>query len=422
MSNISKSPPPLSAGDPACWVLISTCSLRRSRIWAIRLRVKTWFVVLRDFQIWLERHGHLLSALEESLLEQFLEDRKGRRQREGKNRYGAVGARTVYHLLDHLLDHLRRQGVAAAPRATADQSPLALLQTRYEKYLRHVRGLSPVTPSRYWPTLERFLFERFGDDDIRLRELVADDVSAFLLRHAQSGTPAVAKLRVTALRSFFRFLFQNGETQTDLAGAVPSIRTWRFSGVPKFLKPEDVERVIDSCNQDLPIGRRDRALLLLIARLGLRASEVIALELEDIDWRAGVIIIRGKGRFHDRLPLPEDVGKALATYLRRDRPASSTRRVFVRIRAPHRGFANPTTISTIVCRALNRAGLEPPLKGAHILRHSLATGMLRGGASMAEIGQILRHRSPNTTEIYAKVDIDGLRSIARPWPTKGGAR
>jgi len=227
---------------------------------------------------------------------------------------------------------------------------------------------------------------------------------------------------VTVQRSFFRFLFQEGETETDLAGAVPSIRTWRLAGVPKYLKPEEVQRVIDRCNDDLPVGRRDRAILLLIARLGLRASEVMALELDDIDWREGVLTVRGKGRYHDRLPLPPDVGQALAAYLRQDRPPCGTRHVFVRIRAPHRGFAHPSTISTIVCRALNRAGLEPPLKGAHLLRHSLATEMLRGGASMAEIGQILRHRTPNTTEIYAKVDIDGLRSIARVWPTTGGAR
>jgi site-specific recombinase XerD len=148
---------------------------------------------------------------------------------------------------------------------------------------------------------------------------------------------------------------------------------------------------------------------------------VIALELGDIDWRAGVLTVRGKGRYHDRLPLPEDVGEAIVAYLRQDRPRCTTRHVFLRNRAPHRGFGHPSSISTIVCRALRRAGLQPDLMGAHLLRHSLATGMLRRGASMAEIGQVLRHRAPNTTEIYAKVDIQGLRSLALPWPTEGGA-
>jgi len=382
-----------------------------------RTSLRSWFVVLRDLQGWLERHALGVADLEESLLERFLDDRKRRRERQGTARYSVVGARTVYFLLQHL----RRQDVVAAATPALDVSPLSSLYNRYETYLCRVRGLSPVTPRGYWCVLRRFLVECFGVGPIRVGELTADDVSSFLLAHARSSTPGQAKYIVTALRSFFRFLFQEGETDTDLAAAVPTIRSWRLSGVPKYIEPEDVQRVIDGCDQARRAGSRDRALLLLLARLGLRAGEVIALELDDINWREGVLSIRGKGGFHDRLPLPSDVGKALATYLRRDRPHCDARRVFVCAKAPHRSFANPSTVSTIVRRALARVGLDPPLKGAHLLRHSLATGMLRGGASMAEIGQILRHRSPSTTEIYAKVDIDGLRSIARLWPVPGGA-
>jgi site-specific recombinase XerD len=149
---------------------------------------------------------------------------------------------------------------------------------------------------------------------------------------------------------------------------------------------------------------------------------VLALELDDLSWRAGEILVRGKGGVRDRLPLLPDVGAALALYLEKDRPASSSRRVFLRIHAPHRGLAHPSSVSTIVARALARAGLEPPTRGAHLLRHSLATGMLRRGASLAEIGQVLRHRSVNTTEIYAKLDFDALRDVAMPWPTARGAR
>ena len=225
---------------------------------------------------------------------------------------------------------------------------------------------------------------------------------------------------VTAIRSFCRFLFRYGETKRDLAGAIPTVPAWRLAELPRYLEADDVERVVQACDRSTSVGRRDYAILLLLARLGLRAGEVIALELDDIDWRAGVLTVRGKGRYHDDLPLPPDVGEALATYLRQDRPPCTTRRVFIRSRAPHRGFAHPSSLSTIVCRAVQRAGLHPNHKGAHLLRHSLATGMLRRGASMAEIGQVLRHRAPNTTEIYAKVDLQGLRSLALPWPRKGG--
>jgi integrase/recombinase XerD len=225
----------------------------------------------------------------------------------------------------------------------------------------------------------------------------------------------------TAFRSFFRFLFQKGELQADLAASVPTVADWRLSTVPKYLTREEVERVLKACNRRTASGRRDYAILLLLARLGLRAGEVVALRLEDINWRAGEIMVRGKGLFHDRMPLPAEVGEALTSYLRRDRPACPTRRVFVCMKAPRRGFAGPATLTTIVRRALARADLRPAFKGAHLLRHSLATGMLRSGATMAEIGEVLRHRTPNTTEIYAKVDFEALRSLAHPWPI-GGAQ
>ena len=225
----------------------------------------------------------------------------------------------------------------------------------------------------------------------------------------------------TAFRSFFRFLFQKGELQTNLAASVPTVASWRLSTVPKYLVPKEVKRVLKACNRRKAIGRRDYAILLLLARLGLRAGEVVALQLEDVNWRAGEILVRGKGLLHEQMPLPPDVGQALASYVRRDRPPCQTRRVFLCMKAPRRGFAHPSTLSTIVRRALARADLHPPLKGAHLLRHSLATSMLRSGAKMGEIAEILRHRALNSTEIYAKVDFEGLRSLAHPWPM-GGAQ
>jgi len=376
-----------------------------------RSTVRERLRVLGDLERWLQRKHMALVALEEQVLTQFLEQRR----RQGRLRRCA--SRTVHHFLEHL----REKGIVQSPEPTIDETPLTALQKRYENYLRKERGLSPVTVAGYWPFLRRFLVERFGIERICLRELAPDDISGFLLRHARSSSPGVAKLMVTALRSFFRFLFRHGETERDLAGAVPTVASWRLAGVPKHLEADEVERVVQSCDRSASVGRRDYAILLLLARLGLRASEVIALELDDIDWRAGVLTVRGKGCYHDRLPLPNDVGEAIAAYLRQDRPRCTTRRIFIRNKAPYRSFGHPSSISTIVCRAVRRAGLQPNLKGAHLLRHSLATGMLRRGASMAEIGQVLRHRVPNTTEIYAKVDIEGLRSLALPWPLKGGA-
>ena len=192
--------------------------------------------------------------------------------------------------------------------------------------------------------------------------------------------------------------------------------------MPKYLTPDEVSRVLSSCDRQTATGRRDYAILLLLARLGLRAGEIVALQLDDIDWRAGEILVRGKGLLHDRMPLPVDVGEALASYLCTDRPRCQTRRVFVCMKAPRSGFAGPSTLTTIVRRALHRAGLQPAFKGAHLLRHTLATTMLRSGASMGEIGEVLRHRTPSTTEIYAKLDFEGLRSLAHPWPAVGGAR
>lgn len=320
------------------------------------------------------------------------------------------------------LDHLRAEGVIPPPQPVVDRSPLGRLKARYEEYLRQERGLSPVAASRYWPAIQRLLLECFDDGPICLRDLTPQDITKFLLRHARSRTPKGAQLMVSALRSFFRFLVQHGETERDLLAAVLSVPSWRLAEVPKYLKPAEVECLLDSCDRTSAVGRRDYAVLLLLARLGLRAGEVVRLELGDLDWRAGELTVRGKGWVEDRLPLPGDVGSALAAYLRTDRRPCTTRCVFLRMKAPRRGFNHASSVSTIVRCALKRAGLTPPTTGAHLLRHSLATDLLHHGASLAEIGEILRHRSPQTTEIYAKVDLDHLRTVARPWPTQGGGR
>ena len=383
-----------------------------SKLGYTTLTMRTQLWVLGNLERWLRRKRLAVAALNEELMKRFLDHRR----RQG--RLGRSDSPTVHRFLEHA----RGKGVVPWPEPTVYQSPLAVLAQRYGDYLRKERGLCPRTGDRYWDFIQQFLMERFRRGSICIRKLVPDDISNFVLRHARSDNPGVAKLMVTALRSFCRFLFRSGETKRDLAGALPSVATWRLAELPKYVETHEVERVIQACDRGTSVGRRDYALLLLLARLGLRASEVVSLKLDDIDWRAGVLTVHGKGCYHDQLPLPADVGEAIAVYLRQDRPPCNTRHVFVRSRAPHRGFGHSSSLSTVVRRAVQRAGLRPTHKGTHLLRHSLATGMLRRGASLAEIGQILRHRLPNTTEIYAKVDLLGLRSLALPWPKKGGGR
>ena len=210
-----------------------------------------------------------------------------------------------------------------------------------------------------------------------------------------------------------------GTSPSTSPARIPPITNWRLSELPKSLPPEQVDSVLASCDRNTAVGRRDHAILLLLARLGLRGGEVATLKLDDIDWDKGLVTLSGKGQRREALPLTEEVGRAVADYLRDGRPLCRTRRVFVRAEAPYRGFSSTSAVCCIVRRALARAGIDPPLKGAHLLRRSLACGMLRNGASLEEIGQILRHRHPETTQIYAKVDLEALRTLAPAWP--GGA-
>lgn len=374
--------------------------------------IRTQLQILTSLTKWVQKNDFDIFDIDENITNRFLFEtcRKGARRRGDKN------------TLRRFLDHLQAEGIVDCQTATFNDSPLTSLKNRYEHYLLKERGLSAVTPSRYWPVLKRFIFERFGDGPLLLCDLGQQDIDSFLLRHAHESTPKVAQLMVTSMRSFFRFLFRSGETKHDLSAIVPTVPSWRLTEVPKYPKPDELEALLESCDKTTSIGRRDYSILLLLARLGLRAGEIVTLNLKDLNWRTAELTVRGKGQFCDCLPLPHEVGEALATYLRNDRPICSTRRVFVRMRAPRRGFKSSTTVSTIVRRAVQRSGLNTPCKGAHLLRHSLATGMLRKGASMVEIGELLRHRSPNSTEIYAKVDIEGLRSIACHWPERGGSK
>lgn len=230
-----------------------------------------------------------------------------------------------------------------------------------------------------------------------------------------------AKLLTTALRSFLHYARYRGDIQRDLAAAVPTVANWSMTSIPRAIPPDLVRRLLASINRHTAMGLRDYAILLLLARLGLRACEIAELELEDIDWNGGSLCLQRKGGQRSTLPLPADVGAAIAAYLRHGRPRNSNcRRVFLRSRAPIRGFHDSVAISSLVQHNLKRADIKAPTQGAHQFRHGLATDMLRHGASLTEIGEVLGHRSPETTKIYTKVDLDALRPLALPWP--GGVR
>jgi site-specific recombinase XerD len=373
-----------------------------------RHSIRRQIVAIADFSWWL-RHKHIeLHDLDSRVVDRFLLRRR-RQQRLGRG-----DPKTLQRMLALLCE----KGVVKCQPPVPHTARCKVI-AEFQRYLSQDLGRSFSTLKNYVPFVDQFLLERFHNRAPNFTSLRAPDVTRFVMRHAHQLSPLRAGLMVTALRSFFRYLRHRGAIATDLAGCVPTVPVWSLSTLPRFLPTAAVERLLKRCDRKTAVGRRNHAILLLLARLGVRAGEVIKLSLEDIDWDSGQLTIQGKGGRSAQLPLPADVGTALAAYLRRGRPASASRRVFVRHRAPLTGFANPSTLSSIVRRALKHAGIESAHTGAHVLRHSLATSLLRQGGSLDEIGELLRHQSPNTTAIYAKVDVTALHTLALPWPGVG---
>jgi len=293
----------------------------------------------------------------------------------------------------------------------ADSKP-ALLES-FCQWMREHRGSSELTLYNYGLPI-RDLIRRFGEDPSKLD---AQGLRKFVLNQSRSSGWATAKRCTTALRMFLRFLIAEGRCRAGLLGAIPVLAHWRLSSLPRYVSPEAVERVIDSCNLSSPVGKRDRAILLLLARLGLRAGDIVHMRLEDIDWKGAWVHVSGKGHRQTRLPLTQEVGDAIVSYVQEGRPRSHTDRLFLRSRAPFRGFRSHPAVSVIVATAFRRAGIIRPGRGAaHLLRHSIASSMLRQGASLQELSALLRHRSIETTQIYAKIDVTALQQIAQPWP------
>ncbi|MEW6476579.1 MAG: site-specific integrase [Actinomycetota bacterium] len=362
--------------------------------------------LVADLSRWLAAEGLVVGDLTDVVSERFLIAR-----RAGGRRY-LRSAKALKPLLGFLGD----LGLAPLPSAPV-LGPAEALLARYREYLVSERGLGVATARGYVDAVRPFVVGREMGATLDLVGLAAADVTKFVLVACPGRSTGSAKLVVSALRSLLRFLHFEGLIPGPLAEAVPSVAGWKLAGLPRSLSRSEVRRLLAAFDRRTRSGRRDYAMTMLLVRLGLRAGEVTALTLDDIDWRAGEILIRGKGPRVERLPLPADVGEALAGYLRRGRPATAEgRTVFVRLHAPHRALTSPA-VTFAVRSAGERAGLGR--LGAHQLRHTAATHMVRAGVSLPEVGQVLRHRLLLTTAIYAKVDRTGLRLVARPWPGSG---
>jgi len=376
------------------------------------VRHGTWrcLNVVGGFLSWMEGRRSALANIDEHMVERYLRHRAGRQTIQPGDRAA----------LKRWLSVLREEGVIA-PAALPALTPHDRIFNEFDAYLRTERGLAPKSIVRHLPVIRRFLHEvcPAGDDD--LGKIGQEDVIRYIERHAQDWSPRTGKAMCWSLRAFLRYLHHRGLNQHALAGCVPSMRRWNLATLPTYLPAAEVQKALEGCDRATVMGRRDYAILMMLAKLGLRANEVATLTLDDIDWRAGEMLVRAKGRQRVRMPIPPDVGAAVVAYLRDTRPKSSCRRLFVRTLAPHVGFASGCAITMIAKAALDRVGIKGCAhRGAHIFRHSLATELLRSGATLSEIGQLLRHESHDTTRIYAKVDIETLRTLSLPWP--GGAR
>lgn len=351
---------------------------------------------------WLDEHGLDVDDVATVAVEPFFASRR---------RAGIANLRTR-EALRPLIAYLRELGVLPLAQPAAPSSEAERILDAFGAYLVSERGLATGTVRFYVHIAGLLVAERSRHGAVDLSGLGAGDVIAFTTRVCEGRGMSSCRQAVSALRSFLRFLVLEGVVSVGLDDGVLSVAGWN-PALPRAISSADVERLLASCDRRRSLGRRDFAILLLLARLGLRGGEVVAMELGDIDWRAGEVVVRGKGRRRDRLPLPQEVGAAIAAYLQR-RPASPSRQVFVRAIAPFVGLAGTGAVRGVLGRACARAGL--PYVCPHRLRHTAATEMLRSGADLAEIGQVLRHRSSTTTANYAKVDHDQLRMLARPWP------
>jgi integrase/recombinase XerD len=369
--------------------------------------------VARAFAQWANRKGIALIDLNDGHVDTFVQ--RLPRAGESRQQFELASVRLF-------LGYLRGAAGRQFPAVQAPVSSTASLIQQYENHLRKDRGLAENSLRVYLPLIQTLLASKLAGTGFP-QSLKALTIRDFVIAQTRDRSAEYIRLLATALRSFCRFLFLSGHLPVDLSPSVPRVCKYRQSTPPAFLAPEEVTRALAALDRSTPRGRRDYAILLLLARLGLRAGEIVSLELDDVSWRTAEIVVRGKGRTIERLPLLQDIGEALAAYLRKDRGVSKSRRIFLRMWAPRIGLTGPAAVGHIVRLALARAGICRSGRGAaHLFRHGLATRMIRHGASLPEIAEVLRHRSQMTTSGYTQVAFEALREVAQPWPARGGAR
>jgi integrase/recombinase XerD len=370
---------------------------------------------LSNYRFQLRRFGRVLEAEGATPTSLTLELADNLARQVPFDRKNAV---RIPNLVRRFVLHLIDIGVAIPPPVSAAQIAKDRLLNDLERFLLGQRGLSPSSIYHIRRYAVRFLNHRFSDTMPDPSAIRQHDIVAFL-EHIQKGKSlSMARTPASHLRCFFQYLFARGLTASNLSSAVPKLHRTYNTRLPRYLPPTEIETILEWVRRESSYGVRDYAMFLLMARLGLRVPEVMAIEIDDIDWRAGELLVRGKGKQYDRLPLPEDVGVAISTYLRVARPSTVTRVLFVRSYAPYLGFKDSRIINKILARACAALKIEMPARylGSHVLRHSLATRMVRTGVALHEVGDVLRHKSRATTMIYAKLDIASLRSVAQPWP------
>jgi len=365
--------------------------------------------ILTHFARWLSDRRFDIQDIDEHRVRQFLKAYTRRRSLRGGDRSA----------LDRLISTMRDAGIIG-PAVPVMLTPHEQILEGFRQYLEQRRGVSATSAESYVWFMRRILrgLPVAGIEDLRC--LTQRDVVGYVEQHADDGSAATTKILCSRFRSFLRYIFLEGLADTDLSACIPSIRRYSLTGLPTYLSAPQLEQVLRGCDRTTAVGKRDYAALMMLARLGLRAKEVATLTLDDVDWRTGQFLIRGKGRRRAFMPLPPDVGEALAAYLSNGRPASGSRHIFLRACPPHVGFPSAQGIRDIARRAIERAGIDHPgRRGSHIFRHSLATELLRSGATLTQIGQVLRHQHHDTTRIYAKVDLASLRTLILPWPGAG---
>jgi len=369
------------------------------------------FAVISSLSQWLTKRNISLVDLDEKQLAHFTRFRK--------RQTGRFSQRGDQHILNLFIDYLHREKVIPKPLPVKpENNPVKNIVQAYAQHLDEDKGLCATTIKRNVFIIYEFLTEQFGKSRVIFSNITRDNILTYLSSNKKNRSKKSIQVSASVFRSFLRYLVMIGKIKHELTDCIPAMSGWRNAGLPVFLVKSEIKQLLKACDRRTHKGCRNYAILLLLLRLGLRASEVINLSLDDINWQVGELTIYGKGRKHRILPLPDDVGQALVAYLRCVRPKSIDRKIFVRSRAPYKGLRSPSDITSIVCRTLNAAGLHPKQMGAHLLRYTAAAETLNKGGTLFEIGQLFGHSSIDTTALYTKIDVNNLRELAQPWLMK----